>query len=441
MGDVLKKTGKIFAEVWREPSFYKFLGFLFLVVGTRLVFYHMHYTFPKYGIRELGPGAPIGNLWSVLNPLEIVFLVPILGVLTQKVTSYTMVLWGTAIGAASTFILAMDPASFEWLRETWFGSGIAAWLDLSGAWNPLYLSITIFVICFSVGEAFWSPRLYEYTAAIAPKGREASYMSLSLLPYFLAKLGVGMMSGRMLQSYCPSDASLAKTDLIEKGILTAESADKMTDSQIVSTMADRFLNEVRTGENIDVEFARDYLVGRFGVTESHAASLDLDAVLSTIELEASRGADVAHLHGLLDARFLEENAKLTEGAAGFDNTIEEGLRNLDGALAEPSEVLTQFGRDYLNEHHYMASDAVAALDVDEVLPTLIDKLREVGSSADTLSTDLHYHIWEYLQENATRNSEQLWFWIAVMAAVTPIGLIFLMKWIRVPEEGRGADAA
>jgi hypothetical protein len=89
----------------------------------------------------------------------------------------------------------------------------------------------------------------------------------------------------------------------------------------------------------------------------------------------------------------------------------------------------------------MASDAVAALDVDEVLPTLIDKLREVGSSADTLSTDLHYHIWEYLQENATRNSEQLWFWIAVMAAVTPIGLIFLMKWIRVPEEGRGADAA
>lgn len=266
-------------------------------------------------------------------------------------------------------------------------------------------------------------------------------MSLSLLPYFLAKLGVGMMSGRMLQSYCPSDASLAKTDLIEKGILTAESADKMTDSQIVSTMADRFLNEVRTGENIDVEFARDYLVGRFGVTESHAASLDLDAVLSTIELEASRGADVAHLHGLLDARFLEENAKLTEGAAGFDNTIEEGLRNLDGALAEPSEVLTQFGRDYLNEHHYMASDAVAALDVDEVLPTLIDKLREVGSSADTLSTDLHYHIWEYLQENATRNSEQLWFWIAVMAAVTPIGLIFLMKWIRVPEEGRGADAA
>ena len=439
MGNVLKKTGKIFAEVWQEPSFYKFLGFLFLVVGTRLVFYHMHYTFPKFGIRELGPGAPIGNLWSVLNPLEIVILVPILGVVTQKVTSYSMVLWGTAIGAASTFILAMDPASFEWMRETWFGSGIAAWLDLSGEWSPLYLSISLFVICFSVGEAFWSPRLYEYTAAIAPKGREASYMSLSLLPYFLAKLGVGMMSGRMLQSYCPSDASLAKADLIEKGILTQDVADKMKDSEIVSTMADRFLNEVRSGENVDLEFARDYLVGRFGVTEEYAAGLDLDAVLATIDAEAARGADIAHLHGLLDSRFLEENSALTEGATGLDASIESGLRNLDGALAEPTDVLAQFGRDYLTEHHYLAPDAVAALELDEVLPTVIDKLRQVGSSADTLSTDLHYHIWEYLQENATRNSEELWFWIAVMAAVTPIGLILLMKWIRVPEEGRGGD--
>ena len=41
----------------------------------------------------------------------------------------------------------------------------------------------------SVGEAIWSPRLYEYAAAIAPKGQEASYMALSVLPYFFAKFG------------------------------------------------------------------------------------------------------------------------------------------------------------------------------------------------------------------------------------------------------------
>ena len=47
----------------------------------------------------------------------------------------------------------------------------------------------LFVVLLSEGEAIYSPRLYEYTAAIAPKGQEASYMALSSLPFFLAKLG------------------------------------------------------------------------------------------------------------------------------------------------------------------------------------------------------------------------------------------------------------
>ena len=55
----------------------------------------------------------------------------------------------------------------------------------------------------SVGEAIWSPRLYEYAAAIAPKGQEASYMALSVLPYFFAKFGAGSLSGWLLARYCP----------------------------------------------------------------------------------------------------------------------------------------------------------------------------------------------------------------------------------------------
>ena len=29
----------------------------------------------------------------------------------------------------------------------------------------------LFAALFSIGEAIWSPRLYEYTASVAPKGR------------------------------------------------------------------------------------------------------------------------------------------------------------------------------------------------------------------------------------------------------------------------------
>ena len=55
----------------------------------------------------------------------------------------------------------------------------------------------------TVGEALWSPRSYEYNVSIAPPGREATYVSLAVLPYFLAKFFVSMTAGRLLTAYCP----------------------------------------------------------------------------------------------------------------------------------------------------------------------------------------------------------------------------------------------
>lgn len=202
----LKKTTDIFSALWKQPNFYKFLALLSLIVGVRLIFYHIHYTFPKYGIRELGEGAPIGRLWGVLNPVMIVVLTPIVGALTQRISAWRMIIVGSMISALSMFILAIPPQMFQGLAEGWFGHLIAhTWLGISSPTvSPLYVSITICFFFLSIGEALWSPRLYEYTAAIAPKDQEASYMALSLLPYFIAKFFVGMFSGLMLEKYCPA---------------------------------------------------------------------------------------------------------------------------------------------------------------------------------------------------------------------------------------------
>jgi MFS family permease len=205
--DTGKDWARIFASLWQQPAFYRFLVFLTLVVGVRLIFYHMNYTFPKYGIRELGEGAPIGRLFGVLNPVLIVFLVPLTGALTQKVSAYKVVIWGSFVSGVSMLFMAMPPAWFAGLANGWFGDLIAhKWLgvDPSVPVNPLYVSITLGVVLLSFGEALWSPRLYEYPAAIAPKGQEASYMSLSLLPYFIAKFFVGTLSGFLLDRYCPA---------------------------------------------------------------------------------------------------------------------------------------------------------------------------------------------------------------------------------------------
>jgi hypothetical protein len=198
------KTVEIFAGLWKQKSFYRFLAFMTLVVGVRMIYYQLYYTFPKYGIRELGEGAPVGRLSGVLNEVLILVLVPICGVLTQKVSAYRMVMVGSLISALSVFFVALPLAWFKPLADGWLGNWVGhEWLGVQGAVSPLYISIFLFIVMLSVGEAIWSPRLYEYSAAIAPKGQEASYMALSMLPYFLAKFLVGGSSGWLLKEFCP----------------------------------------------------------------------------------------------------------------------------------------------------------------------------------------------------------------------------------------------
>ena len=303
--EALADTGKIFVSVWKEPNFYRFLLFLTLVVFVRLVFYHMHFTFPKYGIRELGPGAPIGQIWGVLNPAIIIILVPIIGVFTQKINSYKMIAIGTTLAAAPVFLMALPPEWFQPIADGWFGHLVAnTWLGLdTQSVSPLLVIIPIFVIIFSIGEAFWSPRLYEYTASIAPKGQVGSYMALSLLPYFGAKLVVGMFSGRLLERFCPSDEALGAQYLVEK------------------------------------------------------------------------------------------------------------VEGLDQA-------------------------AVDAMETSQVLPTLAEKLGMVVGPDGVLSNEVRVQVWEILHATYPRDSQTLWLIIACMAAVCPIGIIALKKWIKSHEEGR-----
>jgi len=201
--DAWHDTLRIFSGLWKQPGFYKFLGFLALAAFVRLIFVQMYYTYPKFGIRELGAGAPIGRLWAI-NSILIIFLVPIVGAVSQRISAYKMVTFGSAIAAGSVFIMALPPVWFEPLAQGWLGHFVAHWyLGLTGTVNSWYVMIFLFVVVLSIGESVYSPRLYEYAAAIAPKGQEASYMSMSYLPFFFAKLLVAWSSGYLLTTFCP----------------------------------------------------------------------------------------------------------------------------------------------------------------------------------------------------------------------------------------------
>lgn len=103
-------------------------------------------------------------------------LVPIVSAMTAHIDPLVMIHVGSYVSAASVFFLSMS-------TTIW--------------------SSCVFMMLLSVGEAIWSPRLNDYTVSVSEEGREGTYMALSSAPLFLAKLPVGILSGVLLQKYCP----------------------------------------------------------------------------------------------------------------------------------------------------------------------------------------------------------------------------------------------
>lgn len=207
IGDALRKTGRIFKEVLGETAFYRFLLFLGIIVLVRIVFQHMHYTLAPWADGELGYGSKFGTAWGVVNPFLIIVLTPLVGVFAARISSYRMIIVGTTICAAACFLLAMPGGTFASLVPTGLGDAAKWILDLDGDLAALYFNLLFFAVAFSIGEAIWSPRLYQYTATVAPKGREATYMGLSLLPLFLGKLAAGPLGGYLLARYSPPEGA------------------------------------------------------------------------------------------------------------------------------------------------------------------------------------------------------------------------------------------
>src|SRR6266567_2490298 len=200
--DSARDTVRLFRRLLSQSGFYRLLAFLLLIGFLKLIFLQMDYVFPKFGIRELGDGAPIGQL-SAINYLLIILLVPIIGALTQQFSAYRMVVVGGVICAASVFVMALPTGWFQGSANGPIGQWLGhSYLGVKGGIHPYYIMTALCMVIYSLGEAFYSPRVYEYAAAIAPKGQEASYGALSYIPFLIGKLLVGS-AGFLLARFCP----------------------------------------------------------------------------------------------------------------------------------------------------------------------------------------------------------------------------------------------
>ncbi len=184
-----------------EKAFWKFVALITLLLGVRAVFTYIYLLMPKYWLRILGPDAAIGTL-NAINPVLIIIGLILFIPLTNKFNIFKMLVYGAMVSALSLFALALP-----WQQAAAVLSSVSSYLPASWLTDPFvaaYYALSVLsMILLSIGEVIWSPKLQEYTAAIAPEGQEGSYLGLSMLPWFLAKTVVSVLSGHMLTRWVP----------------------------------------------------------------------------------------------------------------------------------------------------------------------------------------------------------------------------------------------
>ncbi len=193
----------------------KEIYFLLLIIaslfGAKSIFLQFHYTFPKFVMRSVGDSKTLLTLYTVVNPVMIVFLTPLTGLLTRKMSSYKVIIFGSLVSALSVFAAAFPADLFSGFNKTIAGKLFyEELLSLPASeQQPIYIPLLLFIVIFSIGEALWSPRYSHYIVSVAPEGREGSYLSLAMLPYLIVKLGMGGVLGVLISKYLPEGGDLS----------------------------------------------------------------------------------------------------------------------------------------------------------------------------------------------------------------------------------------
>lgn len=155
----------------------RFLFFIFALLPVRTLFAHQWLTIPGYVTRGFSGDVGSRLEWiQGLNPIIIVIAVPALAAVTRKLRVIDVMIAGTLVSAAATFLLSGEPN-----------------LTL----------LLAYVVIFTIGEAVWASRFLEYVADLAPPGRLGVYMGLAGLPWFLAKTVTGFYAGDALDAFVP----------------------------------------------------------------------------------------------------------------------------------------------------------------------------------------------------------------------------------------------
>ncbi len=181
-----KSIGQILDGLVRVVSNGRLIVLIIIITGFWMVQHQMYATMPKYVLRLAGEGAS-PSWYANVNPL-VVFLT--VGIVTHFMRKRTA-LFSMTVGMLIMPVSALFMASGNLITGNILGM------------HPVAFMMVVGIAFQGFAETFISPRYLEYFSLQAPKGEEGLYLGFSHLHSFLSSIFGFIMSGVLLDRFCP----------------------------------------------------------------------------------------------------------------------------------------------------------------------------------------------------------------------------------------------
>ncbi len=181
-----KSINEIFGGLLKVLTNLRLIILILIITGFWMVQHQMYATMPKYVLRLAGEGAS-PSWYANVNPL-VVFLT--VGLVTHFMRKRTA-LFSMTVGMLIMPVSAIFMASGNLMSENILGM------------HPVAFMMVVGIAFQGFAETFISPRFLEYFSLQAPKGEEGLYLGFSHLHSFLSSIFGFIMSGVLLDRFCP----------------------------------------------------------------------------------------------------------------------------------------------------------------------------------------------------------------------------------------------
>lgn len=200
-----KPISEILQGLKRVVENVRFMALILIVAGFWTIQGQLYATMPKYTIRLIGEHASPEWLANV-NPLVVVLCVIPITHLVRHIRPVSSIAIALLLIPLSAFTIALSP-----VLQSAFGTSIGIGKI---AMHPITIMMIIGIAIQGLAECFLSPRFLEYASKQAPKNEEGMYMGYSHLTTFFAWLFGFILSGYLLNAFCPDPKTVPPDQMV-----------------------------------------------------------------------------------------------------------------------------------------------------------------------------------------------------------------------------------